>query len=131
VGHEYYVYIMTGGCGAFYVGVTNNLHRRVAEHKAGLCEFTARYRLHRLVYFESTDDVWAAIAREKQIKRWRREKKTRLVKTLNPRFLDLAAGWASPQTEASLGSRGPSPVCSHAATDPSASVGMTEEGGSG
>jgi putative endonuclease len=95
---EYSVYIMTGRCGTFYVGVTNNIYRRVAEHKAGLSEFTARYRLHRLVYVESTDDVWSALAREKQLKPWRREKKIRLIRTMNPRFLDLAAEW--PHVEA-------------------------------
>ncbi len=94
MGCEYYVYMMTGGCGAFYVGVTNNLSRRVAEHKAGLCEFTARYRLTRLVYFESTTDVRSAIEREKQLKPWRREKKIRLVRTVNPRFRDLSAEWS-------------------------------------
>ncbi len=101
---QYYVYIMTGRCGTFYVGVTNNLYRRVAEHKAGLCEFTARYRLNRLVYFESTNDVRAAIEREKQLKPWRREKKIRLIKMLNPRFLDLAADWPALRTEAPPGS---------------------------
>ena len=92
---EYYVYIMTGRSGTFYVGVTNDLERRVHEHKAGLSGFTSRYRLNRLVYYESTTDVGIAIAREKQLKPWRREKKIRLIKTLNPRFLDLSETWAS------------------------------------
>lgn len=93
MGREYYVYIMTGSCGTFYVGVANNLFRRVSEHKGGLCKFTARYRLTRLVYFESTNDIWCALEREKQIKRWRREKKIRLIKKMNPRFLDLSDAW--------------------------------------
>ena len=89
----YWVYIMTGRCGLFYTGVTNDLVRRVLEHKAGLSEFTARYKLTRLVYHESTPDVREAIAREKQIKPWRREKKPRLIRQVNPRMLDLAEGW--------------------------------------
>lgn len=92
---EYYVYIMTNRSGTMYVGVTNDLDRRVHEHKAGLSEFTARYRMHRLLYFESTSDVRDAIAREKQIKPWRREKKFRLIRTQNPRLLDLSEPWAT------------------------------------
>jgi putative endonuclease len=102
---EYHVYIMTGRCGAFYTGLTNNLYARVAEHKAGLCEFTARYHLTRLVYFESTNDVWSALEREKQIKRWRREKKIRLIRAVNPRFLDLGADWPLLDTAVLAGSR--------------------------
>ncbi len=91
---QYHVYIMTNRSGTFYVGVTNDLMRRVLEHKAGRSDFTRRYRITRLVYFESTNNVWDAIAREKQIKPWRREKKIRLIKTTNPRFLDLSEAWA-------------------------------------
>lgn len=90
---DYYVYIMTGGGGTFYTGVTNDLARRVQEHKTGLSEFTARYRLTRLVYFESTTDVREAINREKQIKPWRREKKLALIRRMNPRLLDLSLEW--------------------------------------
>ncbi len=86
---------MNSRCGAFCVGVTNNLYRRVAEHKAGISEFTARYRLDRLVYFESTDDVRSALVCKRQIKPWRREKKIRLTRMLNPRLLDLSADWPS------------------------------------
>jgi putative endonuclease len=65
---------------------------RVAQHKAGLGEYTAKYNLDRLVYFESTYDVREAIGREKQIKSWSRAKKIALIRTVNPRFLDLAHG---------------------------------------
>jgi putative endonuclease len=102
---EYYVYIMSGRCDIFYTGVTNNIFRRVAEHKAGLCEFTGRYHLDRLVYFESTDDIWSALAREKQLKPWRREKKIRLIRTINPLFLDLSAEWPPLEAGALAGSR--------------------------
>ncbi len=74
-----------------YTGVTNDLNRRIGEHKDGLIPgFTKKYRVHVLVYYESTTDVRAAIAREKQIKRWRREKKVRLIESLNPEWKDLS-----------------------------------------
>ena len=88
---QYYVYIMASRSGVLYTGVTNDLNRRVAEHKEGLIPgFTRKYKVNRLVYYEATRDVNAAIAREKQIKRWRREKKTRLIETLNRGWDDLA-----------------------------------------
>ena len=88
---QYFVYIMASRSRALYVGVTNNLSRRVGEHKEGLIPgFTQRYKINRLVYYESTPDVRAAIAREKQIKRWRREKKVNLIESLNPEWNDLA-----------------------------------------
>ena len=74
---EYYVYILANRSGTLYVGVTNNLLRRLYEHKHKLIPgFTKRYKIDRLVYYEHTPDVRAAIAREKQIKPWRREKKS-------------------------------------------------------
>jgi putative endonuclease len=77
-----------------YVGVTNNLLRRVYEHKHKLVEgFTAKYNLNKLVYFEETDDVRSALAREKEIKKWRREKKNRLVEGINQEWVDLSQGW--------------------------------------
>jgi putative endonuclease len=77
-----------------YVGVTNNLDRRVYEHKAKLAAgFTEKYNVNKLVYFEMTNDVRAAIAREKEIKKWRREKKNNLVVTTNPEWKDLSHGW--------------------------------------
>ncbi|MBZ5588734.1 MAG: GIY-YIG nuclease family protein [Acidobacteriia bacterium] len=74
-----------------YTGVTNDLERRVNEHRLGqIPGFTARYRVTRLVYYETTPNVSAAIAREKQIKAWRREKKVALIETANPQWEDLS-----------------------------------------
>jgi putative endonuclease len=89
---DYFVYIMTGRSGIFYTGQTNNLAQRVAQHRSGMSEYTARYHLDRLVYFESTTDVREAIARERQIKTWSRARKIALIRTMNPRFLDLRGG---------------------------------------
>jgi putative endonuclease len=88
---QYFVYIMASQSGVLYTGVTNDLSRRVHEHKEGLIPgFTKRYKVRQLVYYEATNDVNTAIAREKQIKRWRRDKKVELVKTINPAWNDLA-----------------------------------------
>jgi putative endonuclease len=85
---------------SLYVGVTNNLVRRVLEHKQRLAEgFPKRYRIHRLVYFEPFGDVRDAIRREKQIKSWRREKKVALIKAANPGWKDLGASWRGNQAE--------------------------------
>jgi len=74
-----------------YVGMTNNLSRRVYEHKNKLVDgFTKKYNVEKLVYFEQTIQVNDAIKREKEIKKWRREKKNKLVETLNPEWKDLA-----------------------------------------
>lgn len=74
-----------------YIGVTNNLERRVAEHKSGSMDgFTKQYHVNKLVYWESTPDVENAIAREKQLKRWTRAKKEWLVEATNPEWRDLA-----------------------------------------
>jgi putative endonuclease len=91
----YYVYLLTNWNNeVMYVGVTNDLERRVYEHKNKLVEgFTQKYNVHKLVCFESTLDVLAAIEREKQIKKWRREKKNRLVEQINPTWADLSLGW--------------------------------------
>ena len=87
---EYFVYILTNRSGTLYIGVTNDLRRRLYQHKHKLIPgFTSRYGLDRLVYFEHTPDVRAAIAREKQIKRWRREKKVALIESVNPMWRDL------------------------------------------
>jgi putative endonuclease len=76
-----------------YVGVTNNLARRIAEHRAGLVDgFTKRSKTTKLVHFEKTSNVWTAIAREKEIKGWRREKKVALIERDNPGWNDLSAG---------------------------------------
>ena len=90
----YYVYIMTNRSGTLYTGMTNNLHRRVWEHKQKLVEgFTKRYNITRLVYYEETPDVRSAIAREKQIKGWLRRKKIALIESVNPDWRDLSEGW--------------------------------------
>jgi putative endonuclease len=82
---------MASRSGVLYTGITSDLNKRVGEHKQGLIPgFTKRYKVHRLVYYESTSDVNAAIAREKQIKKWRREKKVKLIEALNRDWNDLA-----------------------------------------
>jgi len=93
--NTYYVYIMTNKKnGTLYTGVTNNLQRRVYEHKNKLLPgFTNKYNLSHLVYFDSTSDVNAAIAREKQIKGWLRVRKIELIETQNPEWDDLSAEW--------------------------------------
>ena len=90
----YWLYIMTNRSGTLYVGMTNDLARRVAEHRQGLIPgFTSRYKITRLIHAESCSDVREAITREKEIKGWRREKKLALINEANPDWLDLAAGW--------------------------------------
>jgi len=92
--HEYYVYIVTNSSWTLYTGVTNDLARRVWEHKHGTVKgFTSRYRIGKLVYYETFDDIRDAIAREKQIKGWTRARKMALVKAANPRWKDLSEGW--------------------------------------
>jgi len=88
---EYCVYIMTNVHNTvLYTGVTNNLQRRVLEHKSGQGSvFTQKYNVHKLVYYESGSDVNAAIAREKQIKAGSRKKKIDLINSINPNWKDL------------------------------------------
>ena len=87
---EYYVYIMSSSYGTLYVGITNNLHRRTLEHKKQkMTGFTKKYGINRLVYYEQTLNVATAIAREKEIKGWRRRKKLDLIRSYNPQFSDL------------------------------------------
>jgi putative endonuclease len=91
---DYFVYIMASRSRNLYTGVTNDLARRVCEHRAGLIAgYTSRYRVTRLVYFEQTPDVRSAIEREKQIKSWRREKKVQLIQAVNPTWKDLSEDW--------------------------------------
>src|SRR2546426_3054382 len=96
----YYVYIMASRSRVLYTGVTNDLTRRVNEHKRGLTDgFTTKYRITRLVYFEEFADVRDAIAREKEVKGWKRSRKITLVEGRNPE--DLARDWfqmRTPQT---------------------------------
>jgi putative endonuclease len=102
----YYVYILTNHLGtSLYTGVTNDLIRRVIEHrqrKPG--SYSARYKTTRLIYYEETGDVSAAIQREKQIKGWARKKKLDLIATLNRRWDDLSKDWFE-SPEADLGLR--------------------------
>ena len=86
---------MTNKSGTLYTGITNNLERRVYEHKNKLLKgFTKRYNITKLVYYEITSDVHAAIEREKQIKGWLRSKKIALIETMNPQWVDLSEGWS-------------------------------------
>lgn len=86
---SYWVYILTNRSGTLYTGVTNDLSRRLAEHRSG-SGFTARYAIGRLIYAEAHPTAADAIAREKQIKGWRRTKKVALVNAANPRWSDLS-----------------------------------------
>ena len=91
---EYYVYILTNSSRTLYVGVTNDLVRRVYQHRQKFVEgFTKKYNVSWLVYYEQTQDVKAALFRERQIKGWRREKKVELVDVMNLEWRDLSAGW--------------------------------------
>jgi putative endonuclease len=91
---RYYVYILTSKTGTLYIGVTNDLQRRIYEHKCALIEgFTKRYSINRLVYYEETTDINEAITREKQMKTWRRRRKVDLIKLMNPEWKDLSDGW--------------------------------------
>jgi putative endonuclease len=92
--HDYFVYVMTNVTGMLYVGVTSNLEGRVYQHKMKLIPgFTSRYNLTQLVYYEWTEDVVAAITREKQIKGWLRKKKVALIESMNPGWRDLSSDW--------------------------------------
>ena len=88
---QYYVYILTNkGNNVLYTGVTNDLHRRVYEHREKLVEgFTAKYNVNKLVYYEETESIEAAIMREKQIKGGSRQKKIDLIESMNPKWEDL------------------------------------------
>ena len=89
---NYFVYILTNwNDRVMYIGVTNDLQRRLYEHKNKLADgFTKRYNVHKLAYYEVTTDVNSAIAREKQLKGWSRAKKNALVETMNPDWHDLS-----------------------------------------
>ena len=85
---------MTNKSGTLYIGVTNDLTRRMSEHKRGIGgQFTTKYRITRLVYFEVTQDVHAALNREKQLKGWTRAKKLELIASDNPQWVDLSTDW--------------------------------------
>ena len=90
---DYFVYIMANSNNnVFYIGVTNDLQRRVYEHRTGIFEgFTKKYRVHKLVYCENCHDVKDALRREKQLKGWTREKKKALIETVNPEWKKIEA----------------------------------------
>ena len=91
---QYFVYILTNRTRRLYVGVTNDLERRMYEHKNKLKPgFTSKYNLSWLAYYEHTDDVMSAMEREKEIKGWRRSKKLALIESLNPEWKDLTLDW--------------------------------------
>jgi len=93
---EFWIYILASTTGTLYVGMTNNLMVRVTQHKSGEIEgFAKKYNCTRLVYFEKFDNIFKTIAREKQLKGWRRSKKVALIERMNPRWEDLAEKWGS------------------------------------
>jgi putative endonuclease len=99
---EYYVYILTNRSWTLYTGVTNNLERRIWEHKHKWTKgFTSRYRIGKLVYSETFGDIRDAIAREKQIKGWTRGRKMALIRAANPTWRDLSKDWF-PEGDTSL-----------------------------
>jgi putative endonuclease len=104
VPREYFVYIMSSARHTIYTGVTNDLHRRVWQHKNKLVPgFASRYDSTMLVYYDVTEDVRSAIEREKHIKGWLRAKKTELIRSQNPEWRDLSLDWTAPEFD----SRGP------------------------
>ena len=90
---QFFVYILASHSRRLYVGVTNDLRRRMYEHRSGLCAFTKCNRITKLVHFETTTSAIAAIAREKHIKSRLRRKKVALIERANPYWIDLSAGW--------------------------------------
>ena len=89
--HRYTVYILTNRSDTLYIGMTNDLPRRIAEHKAGRgSAFTSKYNIDRLIYVEETWDVREAISREKQLRGWSRAKKIALIESVNPEWKDLS-----------------------------------------
>ena len=97
--HCYYVYIIANATRILYTGITNNSVRRVWQHKSGEIDgFTSHFHVCRLVYYESFRDIRSAIAREKQVKRWRREKKIWLIERVNRNWKDLSDGWGERQS---------------------------------
>ena len=91
----YFVYILSNwNDSVVYVGVTSNLPKRLYEHRNGLADgFTKKYNVHKLVYFEQTADVYSALSREKQLKKWSRLKKNLLIEHQNPSWRDLSLDW--------------------------------------
>lgn len=107
--HCYTVYILGSITGTLYIGITNDLVRRVRQHKHHTFGgFTEKYDVDRLLYYESFHEVTNAIAREKQLKGWRREKKIALIEKMNPKWEDLSKGWYDKPVRQTFGDRGPS-----------------------
>jgi putative endonuclease len=93
----FYTYILASASGTLYIGITNDIKRRVAEHKAKINDgFSSKYSCDRLVYIERFFDPSDAILREKQLKRWNREKKEWLIRSQNPGWKDMSEGWRLP-----------------------------------
>jgi putative endonuclease len=107
--YRFWVYILGSRSGTLYVGMTNDLERRLFDHRAGIYPgFASRYGLTRLLYFEETTDVFEAITREKQIKGWSRGKKILLLESINPSWRDLSRDWVTsghPEERSDEGSR--------------------------
>jgi putative endonuclease len=94
--NTYYIYLLSNISKIIYIGVANNLERKVFEHKSMRRDgFTKKYNLHMLVYYDETDDIGRAIEREKQLKGWTRQKKVALIESINPRWKDLSKDWYS------------------------------------
>jgi putative endonuclease len=92
--NSYYVYILSNKSKTIYTGVTNDLRRRLYEHKNKTVKgFTSKYNINKLVYYEESGDIKAAIAREKQLKGWLRIKKIQLIESQNPNWEDLTKNW--------------------------------------
>ena len=91
----YFVYVLSSwDDSVLYIGVTSNLPRRLYEHRNGFVDgFTKKYNVHKLVYYEHTSDVYSALSREKQLKKWSRCKKNALISKYNPDWHDLSANW--------------------------------------
>ena len=105
----YYVYILSSRSRNLYTGVTNNITRRVAQHRSGRGgRFTSNYRIQRLVYVEPFQNPLAAIEREKEIKGWLRAKKVALIEAQNPGWYDLAEGWFAELKHKAKGNADPS-----------------------
>jgi putative endonuclease len=103
----FFVYLLASHSGTLYIGMTNNILRRVAEHKAKLIPgFTSKYGCTRLVYYEWFNSPGEAIDREKQLKGWRRSKKEALIRTKNPKWFDLSMKWRLPDVRGLYDSNG-------------------------
>ncbi|MCL5428473.1 MAG: GIY-YIG nuclease family protein [Chloroflexi bacterium] len=92
--NSYYIYILGNRKGALHVGITNDMERRIYEHKKKLVKgFTRKYNLNQLLFMEEFSDIYQALDAEKQIKGWLRKKKLALIRTMNPKFEDLSKDW--------------------------------------